>query len=135
LKDFGHPVAQAQIDALIRERAKMDRFREGLVQAFPWPAEQAAALCDDTIVCRCEGISAGELRRVIRDEGAQEANRAKAFSRVGMGRCQGRYCGHAGAEVIAAAANVPIEQVGRLRGQAPVKPFSIATVAMSGEQK
>jgi hypothetical protein len=58
--------------------------------------------------------------------GAREANRAKAFSRVGMGRCQGRYCGHAGAEVIAAAAGVPVEEVGRLRGQAPVKPLPIA---------
>jgi bacterioferritin-associated ferredoxin len=86
-------------------------------------------LSDDTIVCRCEGISAGELRRVIRDEGAREANRAKAFSRVGMGRCQGRYCGHAAAEVIADAAGVPLEQVGRLRGQAPVKPFAMSTVA------
>jgi len=46
--------------------------------------------------------------------------------RVGMGRCQGRYCGNAGAEVIAHAAGIPVEQVGRLRGQAPVKPLSIA---------
>jgi hypothetical protein len=55
--------------------------------------------------------------------GAIEANRAKAFSRVGMGRCQGRYCGHAGAEVIAAAAGIPVAEVGRLRAQAPVKPL------------
>jgi hypothetical protein len=44
-----------------------------------------------------------------------------------MGRCQGRYCGHAGAEVIAAAAGVPVKEVGRLRGQAPVKPLPLAT--------
>jgi hypothetical protein len=43
-----------------------------------------------------------------------------------MGRCQGRYCGHAGAEVVAAAAGIPLEKVGRLRGQGPVKPLSIA---------
>jgi bacterioferritin-associated ferredoxin len=83
-------------------------------------------LPDDAIVCRCEAITAGELRRVVGALGATEANRAKAFSRVGMGRCQGRYCGHAGAEVIAHAAGVPLEQVGRLRGQAPVKPLAIA---------
>lgn len=128
LVDMGRAVPADEISALKKDRAKMDRFRQGLAIAFPWPAEQAAKLSDDTIVCRCEGITAGELRRVIRDEGAQEANRAKAFSRVGMGRCQGRYCGHAGAEIIAHAANVPLEKVGRLRGQAPVKPFAIATV-------
>jgi len=62
----------------------------------------------------------------MRETGAKEANRAKAFSRVGMGRCQGRYCGLAAAELIAAEADIPIEQVGRLRGQAPVKPLTIA---------
>jgi hypothetical protein len=48
-----------------------------------------------------------------------------------MGRCQGRYCGHAAAEVIAAAAGVPLDKVGRLRGQAPVKPFAISTIPVS----
>ncbi|MDB5446739.1 MAG: domain protein (2Fe-2S)-binding domain protein, partial [Phenylobacterium sp.] len=102
-----------------------DRFAEGLREAFPWPAALAAAAPDSAVVCRCETITAGELRNVVGETGAAEANRAKAFSRVGMGRCQGRYCGHAGAEIIARAAGVPVEQVGRLRGQAPVKPLPI----------
>jgi NADPH-dependent 2,4-dienoyl-CoA reductase/sulfur reductase-like enzyme len=126
LKDHGLPVDDDQLRRLRAEQARMDRFRQGLVQAFPWPAQLAADLPDDAIVCRCEAITAGELRRVVGALGATEANRAKAFSRVGMGRCQGRYCGHAGAEVIAHAAGVPLEQVGRLRGQAPVKPLAIA---------
>ena len=126
LKDFKLKVSENELQQLRAEQARMDRFRRGLVQAFPWPAQQAAELPDDAIVCRCEAITAGELRRVVGEMGAQEANRAKALCRVGMGRCQGRYCGHAGAEVIAHAAGVPIEQVGRLRGQAPVKPLSMA---------
>jgi NADPH-dependent 2,4-dienoyl-CoA reductase/sulfur reductase-like enzyme len=126
LKDFKLKVSEEELQKLRAEQARMDRFRQGLAQAFPWPAQQAAQLPDETIVCRCEAITAGELRRVVCEMGAQEANRAKAFSRVGMGRCQGRYCGHAGAEVIAHAAGVPVEQVGRLRGQAPIKPLSMA---------
>lgn len=126
LKDLGLPVLLDEWQRLRGEQARMERFRQGLAQAFPWPAQQAAQLPDDAIVCRCEAITAGELRRIVWTMGADEANRAKAFSRVGMGRCQGRYCGHAGAEVIAEAAGVPLEQVGRLRGQAPVKPLSIA---------
>jgi NADPH-dependent 2,4-dienoyl-CoA reductase/sulfur reductase-like enzyme len=126
LKDVGLAVDEDQLRRLRAEQARMDRFRQGLVQAFPWPAQQAADLPDDAIVCRCETITAGELRRTVGEMGAREANRAKALCRVGMGRCQGRYCGHAGAEVIAHAAGVPLEQVGRLRGQAPVKPLSIA---------
>jgi NADPH-dependent 2,4-dienoyl-CoA reductase/sulfur reductase-like enzyme len=112
---------------------RLTRFAAGLRTAFPWPAQLAAALPDDTIVCRCEAVTAGELRRVVRETGAQEANRAKAFSRVGMGRCQGRYCAHAGAEIIAAAANVPLSRVGRLRGQAPVKPLPMALVEDTSE--
>ena len=72
-------------------------------------------------------MSARELRHTVREAGAAETNRAKAFSRVGMGRCQGRFCGHAAAELIAETAGVAIEQVGRLRGQAPVKPLAIST--------
>jgi len=126
LKDFKLKVSEGEVQSLRAEQAKMDRFRQGLAQAFPWPVEQAAALPDDAIVCRCEAVTAGELRRTVREMGAQEANRAKALCRVGMGRCQGRYCGHAGAEIIAHAAGVPVEVVGRLRGQAPVKPLSMA---------
>jgi NADPH-dependent 2,4-dienoyl-CoA reductase/sulfur reductase-like enzyme len=126
LKDVGLPVDEKALQRLRNEQTSMERFRQGLAQAFPWPAQQAAQLPDEAIVCRCEAITAGELRRVVCDMGAQEANRAKAFSRVGMGRCQGRYCAHAGAEVIAQAAGVPVELVGRLRGQAPVKPLCIA---------
>lgn len=125
LHDLGRSVPAGEMETLRRGRARMDRFRHGLIEAFPWPAEQAGELPDDAVVCRCEAITAGELRRVVREMGATEANRAKAFSRVGMGRCQGRYCGQAGAEVIAAAAGCPVEQVGRLRGQAPVKPFPL----------
>ncbi len=114
------------IGRLRAELARFTRFAAGLRTAFPWPAHFAANLPDETIVCRCEAISAGELRRVVRETGAKEANRAKAFSRVGMGRCQGRFCAHAGAEVIAAEARVPLASVGRLRGQAPVKPLPMA---------
>lgn len=131
LADLGEPIPEARVAALRGERTKMERFREGIAEAFPWPYEQAGAIPDEAVVCRCEGITAGELRSVAQDKGACELNRAKAFSRVGMGRCQGRYCGHAAAEIIAAATGLPLETVGRLRGQAPVKPLAISTRSTS----
>jgi thioredoxin reductase len=127
LADADLPASTEEMAQLRRTLARMDRFRQGLAQAFPWPAAQAASLPDDAVVCRCETITAGELRSVVQDKGATEINRAKALGRCGMGRCQGRYCGHAAAEVIADAARIPLERVGRLRGQAPVKPLPIAT--------
>lgn len=127
LRDLGLPVAETEMAGLRRALAPMVRFRAALATAFPWPARLAAGLPDATVVCRCECITAGELRAVAREKGAPEVNRAKAFSRLGMGRCQGRMCGLAGAEVLADALQVPVEQVGRLRGQGPVKPLPIAT--------
>ena len=126
LADLGLPVDKGEMASLRGDVGTYAKFARGLAKAFPWPIEQAAALPDDAVLCRCEGVTAGDLRGVMRETGAQEANRAKAFSRVGMGRCQGRYCGLAAAELIAAEAGVPVEQVGRLRGQAPVKPLTIA---------
>jgi NADPH-dependent 2,4-dienoyl-CoA reductase/sulfur reductase-like enzyme len=126
LADLGLPVDKGEMTSLRGDVAHYAKFARGLAKAFPWPAAQAAALPDDAVLCRCEGVTAGDLRAVMRETGAQEANRAKAFSRVGMGRCQGRYCGLAAAELIAAESGVPVEQVGRLRGQAPVKPLPIA---------
>lgn len=128
IKDQRQPVDSAHLQQLYSQRATLDAFKNGLVETFPWPAHFAADLPDDTVVCRCECITAGELRRVVKDMWAKEANRAKAFSRVGMGRCQGRFCANAGAEIMAAAANVPVEQIGRLRGQSPVKPLPLAII-------
>jgi hypothetical protein len=102
-----------------------------MAQTFPWPAALATRITDDTVVCRCEAITAGELRRICEGTGAREVNRAKAFSRVGMGRCQGRFCGDAAAEIIAAATDTKLEQVGRLRSQAPVKPVPISLESAS----
>lgn len=126
LADLGLPVDKGEMANLRGDVANYAKFARGLARAFPWPSDQASQLPDDAILCRCEGVTAGDLRAVMREMGAKETNRAKAFSRVGMGRCQGRYCGLAAAELIAAEAGVPVEQVGRLRGQAPVKPLIIA---------
>ena len=130
LKDLGHGdgahAFDAEAPALRRTLATMLAFRNGLATMFRWPHQQAASIPDDAVVCRCEVITAGELRRATELE-AHEINRAKAFSRVGMGRCQGRYCGEAAAEIVAACTNVPIESVGRLRAQAPVRPLSFGT--------
>lgn len=131
LADLGHAKGRslynAESAALRRTLAQMDRFRDGLARAFPWPHAQAAALPDDAVVCRCEAVTVGELRRCVNEMDSREVNRAKAFSRVGMGRCQGRFCGHASVEIVAQASGVPVELVGRLRSQAPVKPLMMNT--------
>ncbi|MBV8839884.1 MAG: FAD-dependent oxidoreductase [Alphaproteobacteria bacterium] len=107
--------------------ARLRRFQRGLARAFAWPAGMMAGLDDNVMVCRCEGISAGDLRTALRaDFGPREVNRLKAITRCGMGRCQGRFCGLPAAELTAQALKAPLESVGRLRMQPPVKPIPLA---------
>ena len=127
LDDFRIAVSGVPRAAMRREVARLRRFQRGLARAFAWPATAIHDLDDLVLVCRCESITAGELRASIRAEfGPTEVNRLKAITRCGMGRCQGRFCGLPGAELIAYALNVPLEAVGRLRGQAPVKPIPLS---------
>ncbi len=53
-------------------------------------------------------------------------NRLKALIRIGMGRCQGRMCAPAASRLLAHAAGCELREVGRFRGQAPIKPIPIA---------
>jgi hypothetical protein len=122
LADLGLPAADPAPD--LERLARMLRFAEGVAHAFPWPAAAVRALPDAACLCRCEAITAGALREAIGYGGA-EANRTKSLSRVGMGRCQGRYCALAAAEIIAAHAGTAVPDVGRLRAQPPVRPWPI----------
>ena len=125
LEDLGRPVEADETARLERALARQARFRKALEAAYPFPHHLIDAIRDDEIVCRCEGITAGALRKATREKDATEMNRLKAFTRIGMGRCQGRVCGPAAAELLARARGIGIESVGRLRGQPPVKPIPV----------
>ncbi|WP_315787550.1 MULTISPECIES: NAD(P)/FAD-dependent oxidoreductase [unclassified Bradyrhizobium] len=134
LEDRRLPHEAARAAALEHTLARIDRLRDALEAAFPFPAHWADGIADDTLLCRCEDISAGEARRAIDDFALTEMNRLKAVTRIGMGRCQGRMCGVAAAELLAAQANRDIGAVGRLRAQAPIKPIPLA-VSLSVDER
>ncbi len=46
---------------------------------------------DDTIICRCERVTAGEIRALIQS-GMRDVNEIKAISRAGMGACGSKTC-------------------------------------------
>jgi NADPH-dependent 2,4-dienoyl-CoA reductase/sulfur reductase-like enzyme len=83
---------------------------------------------DATTVCRCEEITAGQVRAAAR-LGATGPNQVKAFLRTGMGPCQGRMCGTTVAAVIAAERGVSMEGVGAFRPRAPFKPMTVGALA------
>ena len=116
------PALASSLEAQVRRHT---RFRAGLETAFALPANWAAEAPDELIVCRCEEITAGELRECAKTTGTREMNRLKALTRIGMGRCQGRMCAPAASRLLADAAGCELKDVGRLRSQAPVKPLPI----------
>lgn len=116
----------AEVRQVSAEIARAQGFRLALERAFPFPAALAQTVPDDVLVCRCEGVTAGQIRQAVDVSGEAEINRIKAFTRVGMGRCQGRLCMSTAAEICAAHNKMDVRAVGRPRGQAPVKPIPLA---------
>lgn len=92
------------------------------------PKLQHRVPADDVIACRCEEVSAGELRRMVA-LGCTGPSQTKAFSRCGMGPCQGRLCGLTVTEVIAQARGVSPAEVGHYRIRPPIKPITLEELA------
>lgn len=109
--------------ALARARAA----RPFLDAAYP-PGPQTLAPADATIVCRCEEVTAGDLRRFAA-MGCTGPNQAKAFGRAGMGPCQGRYCGLTVTAILAAANGQSPEETGYFRIRPPLKPVTLGEIA------
>lgn len=83
---------------------------------------------DGTVVCRCEEVTAGDLRGFVA-LGCVGPNQAKSFGRCGMGPCQGRMCGLTVTEVIAEARKVSPSEVGYYRIRPPIKPLTLGELA------
>jgi NADPH-dependent 2,4-dienoyl-CoA reductase/sulfur reductase-like enzyme len=93
--------------------------------AQPWVAPQD----DSTMVCRCEEVRAGEIRRLVREQQCPGPNQLKSFVRCGMGPCQGRLCGLTTVELIAECRGLPVKDVGYYRIRAPIKPITVGDLA------
>jgi NADPH-dependent 2,4-dienoyl-CoA reductase/sulfur reductase-like enzyme len=96
--------------------------------------EVLAPVDDDTIVCRCEEVTAGQVRAAVQ-LGATGPNQAKAYLRTGMGPCQGRMCGMTVAALIASERGIPIEAGGALRPRAPFKPLTVGALAATAAEQ
>ena len=84
----------AEAEALFARRTSWHEFRAALNQAFALRPELSSLASDETVVCRCEDVTFGQMRRF---NGWRDA---KLQSRCGMGACQGRVCGAASKVVL-----------------------------------
>ena len=64
------------------------------------------------IVCRCEGITEGEIVEAIRtNPGARDLDGVKRRTRSGMGRCQGGFCSPTIVDILSRELGIPYESV------------------------
>jgi NADPH-dependent 2,4-dienoyl-CoA reductase/sulfur reductase-like enzyme len=120
-----HQEAQRRIGPLRQRLAKHEAIRGVLDTLYP----PVFPLLDDaTIVCRCEEVSAGALREAVK-LGCLGLNQMKAFTRCGMGPCQGRMCAPTAAAVMAEARGVPVAAIEPYRGRFPTKPLTLGELA------
>ena len=86
------------------------------------------SIADETIVCRCEDITMGEIKSAILN-GCVTADAVKKAVRTGMGICQGRTCGPIIYEVIAALNRIPADQIVPLSVRTPLKAVALKALA------
>ncbi len=106
---------------------KQNSFRLFLDTLYP-PSTDVIQPRAQSIVCRCEGVTAGDIRAYAA-LGCLGPNQTKAFGRCGMGPCQGRYCGLTVTEILAKAHNLSHENIGAYRIRSPIKPVTLAELA------
>lgn len=82
---------QGQWAPAARVRARLRASAGALDAVFAPPAGWAERVTDDTVVCRCEEVTAGAVRAGLA-LGAGDARTVKLLTRAGMGWCQGRMC-------------------------------------------
>ncbi len=141
LAALGVAAALGRIDTTERDRlaaplrrvmAEHEAIRPFL-DALYRPPGHLQAPPDDVVVCRCEGITAGAVRQAV-VLGARGPNQAKAFTRCGMGPCQGRLCALTVTTTIAQATQAAPAAVGSYRIRPPLKPLSLGELASLAEQ-
>ncbi len=125
--DLGH-VDQARFDAqkfpTQAALARAERFGGAMAAMVAARDDDIRGVGADTIVCRCEDVTREQIDEAIKT-GASTIDQLKAWTRSGMGPCQGRICGEAVATLLAERAGGR-EQVGLWTGRAPIRPVPVA---------
>ena len=107
---------------LLRRKAQFKATRRGILNPASLSFEERQALIArqpayGRIICRCEGVSEGEILDAIRRPlGAKSLDGVKRRVRAGMGRCQGGFCSGRVMELLARERGVPMEAVTKSGG-------------------
>jgi len=134
-RDLGyitHEDARSRSMPILRELKGLRRFESALNNVSLIRDGLFSLISDDTVICRCKEVSAGEIQQSI-SNGARSMGEIKRFTMSGMGHCQGRICENTIAEMLTKSTNAQIEHVGYFTPRPPVKPLSIDIFQSYGE--
>ncbi|MBT6118143.1 MAG: (2Fe-2S)-binding protein, partial [Rhodospirillaceae bacterium] len=102
------------------------RFQAALWRLFA--ADLPLPASPDVTVCRCENLSLADVEAAL-ETGTRDPGALKRMTRLGMGRCQGRYCMPVLMTLLAARRGVPVAALDHPAPRAPAKPLRIADLA------
>ena len=118
------PAIARYVGKMFREIAPQYEKKEEFISRRPAPIrmaelspeERAEVVKKDPrygrIICRCEGITEGEIIDAIKAPcGARDVDAVKRRTRSGMGRCQGGFCGSKVVEILARELDIPMNKV------------------------
>ena len=99
----GGDASDAAVGRAQRARAVFSGFADRIEAAHGIQPGWQEWVTDETIVCRCEEVTAGELRRKASATGSASLRSQKLSTRAALGICQGRICGRSAEQLIAAS--------------------------------
>ncbi len=118
-----------ELALLLQVSLKKDkRIRPFLESYFRIPASAFAEVPEETTICRCEEVTAGQIHKTIAD-GHIDSNQVKFLTRCGMGPCQGRQCGQAVAHIVAEKTGTSVIQAGVYRARPPVNRLTLGELS------
>jgi hydrogen cyanide synthase HcnB len=122
---------RSEADRLLRPALrKLKRFKQfgQIMDAISAPRPGIFnILSDDTVVCRCEEVTLQDVISAVAD-GARDVNDIKRRTRLGMGHCQGRFCGQVINDLIWRLTGVR-KQREIFTSRTPAKPIPFACLA------
>lgn len=101
---------------LLWKRSMKRIFARALQRSYPVGPGWSEWINEDTIVCRCEEVSCGEIIESVKDLGAEDSRTSKLFTRAGMGLCQGRVCSRNVSEIVSGQTKSEIPPSERIAG-------------------
>lgn len=89
---------------------------------------------DDMLICRCEEITKGEIRRAVHD-GMWTMTEIRRYLRTGMGLCQGQTCGKLVKSIVARELGIPASELEPATSRVPMRPIEMRIFANEPQQK